>query len=273
MKKNIPIRSMLRASPDKVLLEFDFSQAESWIVAHLANSQAMKDALNRAGTKFDIHYTTARGIYNFPDTYNPTDDERYMGKKFNHGTPYGISPQMIAHMINAEAIYPPYMSITIASSKTLHQRWLFTYPEIPRWWLDVERQLGTSMSLKTPYGRERRFYQRWGPELFKEAYAYIPQSTIGDHCLGAVQPELGIKGGLREIYHQLVEPNQRDISILNTAHDSCILECPTSVGNSVASEVYNYLHRPLVVNGEQFTIPVDCKIGERWGELEKLKIN
>jgi hypothetical protein len=27
-----------------------------------------------------------------------------------------------------------------------------------------------------------------------------------------------------------------------------------------------------VVNGEMFTIPVDLEIGERWGELEKIKL-
>jgi len=29
----------------------------------------------------------------------------------------------------------------------------------------------------------------------------------------------------------------------------------------------------MIVNGEQFTIPVDCEVGERWGELEKVKLN
>jgi hypothetical protein len=32
------------------------------------------------------------------------------------------------------------------------------------------------------------------------------------------------------------------------------------------------LKRPLVIKGREFTIPVDCEMGERWGELTKVKI-
>lgn len=261
---------MLRASKGKVLLAFDLSQAESWVVSRLANSQTMKDALNRAGTKFDIHYTTSRGIYNYTQEQIPNDDERYMGKKFNHSCSYKTSPQMVAHMINAESIYPPYLSISIATAKLYHSKWLALYPEIPRWWMDVERKLEIDRTLTTVYRRTRRFYQQWGPNLFKEAIAYEPQSTVGDHCLGHIHPELGIKGGVREIYHSLVEKSNGDIAILNTSHDSVILECPVAVSREVSEQAYKLMKRPLIVNGEEFTIPVDGEMGERWGELEKL---
>ena len=272
MKKKLKIRSMLRASPGKVLLAFDFSQAETWVVAHLANSKTMKEALHRAGTKFDIHYTTTRGIYDYADTLIPTDDERYMGKKFNHSCSYRTSAQMVAHMINAESIYPPYMSISIASAKKLHAKWLNLYPEVPRWWMDVERKLEVSRTLKTVYGRERKFYYRWGQELLKEATAFEPQSTVGDHCLGHVHPELGIEGGVRGIYYQIVKKFPNDVNILNTSHDSVIIESPVSISGEVAEKSYKLLRRPLIVNGEQFTIPVDAEQGERWGELEKMEI-
>ena len=270
--QKIPIRSMLRASPGKVLLAFDFSQAESWVVAHLANSNTMKEALKRAGTPFDIHYTTTRGIYDYSDDIIPSYDERYMGKKFNHSGSYGTSAQMIAHMINSESIYPPYLSITIAQAKRMHEKWLALYSDIPRWWFDIQRQLEASSTLKTPYGRERRFYQQWGPSLFKEAYAYIPQSTVGDHCLGATHPELGIIGGVYGIYKEIAFPSNGEVVILNSSHDSVIVEAPLKIANEVAEHTYNLLYRPLIVNGEEFKIPVDAEIGERWGELEPLKL-
>ncbi len=269
--KKIPIRSMLIALKGKVLLGFDFSQAESWVVAYLAESRTMKEALLRAGTKFDIHYTTSRGMYNYPDTIEPNKDERYMGKKFNHSCSYGTSPQMISHVINAEAIYPPYLSITLAQAKILHERWLALYPEIPRWWMEIQRKLDNDRTLVTPYRRKRTFYARWNNELFKEAYAYIPQSTVGDHCLGAVQPELGIEGGVTGIHKNIVS-RHNDIAIVNTSHDSVIIECPSSNAKDIGEQVYKLLKRPLIVNGEQFTIPVDAEIGERWGELEKMEM-
>jgi hypothetical protein len=57
----------------------------------------------------------------------------------------------------------------------------------------------------------------------------------------------------------------------NTAHDSVILEVPVEDVGSVVPEVIALLRRPLVIKGEEFTIPVDAEVGERWGELEEWK--
>ncbi len=272
-KEKFPIRSILRAAPNCTLLAYDFSQAESWIVAHLANSETMKQALRRAGTKFDIHYTSTRGMFNYTDDVIPTSDERYMGKKFNHSCSYGTSAMMVAHMINSESIYPPYMSISISDAKKLHQKWLDLYPEIPRWWMDIQRALAPERKLRTVYGHERTFFGRWGPELFKEAYAYIPQSTVADHCMGAIQPELGIPGGVVGIDEQLVVPSNEEIKIVNSSHDSVILEVPLTLVSEVSEKVYHLLHRPLMINGETFKIPVDCDVGEVWdkNKMDSLK--
>lgn len=265
MTTKIPIRSILRASPGKVLLAFDFAQAESWVVAHLANCFEMKNAL-----KFgDIHTTTARILYDIPEDKAPSKEQRYLGKKFNHSFNYGTSAHMITHMINAESINPPYITINLPQAKVLHNKMKERYWEIPAWWLEIQRELGTSRRLKTPYGRERTFYGQWGDSLFKEAYAYIPQSTVADHCLGAIQPELEIPGGIREIYRRCVTP---EIRLLNTAHDSLILECPTGAASELAPRVKDLLCRPIFILGETFTIPVDAEIGERWGEMEKLEL-
>ncbi len=108
----------------------------------------------------------------------------------------------------------------------------------------------------------------WGDELFKEATAYVPQSTVGDHALGAVQPELGIEGGLLSVYKMF--KSHPEIRVVHTAHDSIMLEVPIGTELEVGGRIYSALHRPLVVNYEELTIPVDCEVGERWGELEKV---
>ena len=263
-----PVRSYLTASPNKVLLAFDFSQAESWVVAYLSNCRNMKEALVRKGDK-DIHSTSGRAIFDIPEDKPVPKDSRYIGKKFNHAANYGTSPMMIAHMVNSESINPPYITLSIAEAKRFHQKWKDLFPEIPRWWLDIQRELSDNRKLRTPYGRERVFYGQWGDSLFKEAYAYIPQSTVADHCLGATQSELGIEGGIRGIYNTFVRGKNRSINLLNTSHDSLILECNPSEIDEVKAGCISLLQRPLVINGEEFTIPVDAEIGERWGELEK----
>ena len=216
----------------------------------------------------DIHNTTARVIYDMLPNQDPTKEERYMAKKFNHSFNYGTSPFMITHMINVESINPPYLSITVARAKQMHEKMKLLYHEIPQWWLNIQQELNNSRLLRTPYGRKRRFYGQWGDALFKEAYSYIPQSTVGDHTIGMVQKEIGQEGGLAGIYKQVVKPSNGEVAAINTAHDSVIVECPIAMKDEVMHQVYHLLRRPLLVNGETFTIPVDAEVGERWGELD-----
>ena len=84
---------------------------------------------------------------------------------------------------------------------------------------------------------------------------------------GAVQPELGIEGGLLTIYRNIILPSKEEIRMIQTAHDSVVLECPRPLISEISEQTVSILKRPLVVGGETFTIPVDCDIyPERWGE-------
>ena len=49
-----------------------------------------------------------------------------------------------------------------------------------------------------------------------------------------------------------------------------MLEVPRNRENEFAPIVRKLFERPLVVNGEQFTIPVDGEYGDRWGELKPI---
>jgi DNA polymerase I-like protein with 3'-5' exonuclease and polymerase domains len=56
--------------------------------------------------------------------------------------------------------------------------------------------------------------------------------------------------------------------IVNQSHDSIVSDVPREAVDDVKEPVKLLLERPLVINGEEFTIPVDVEIGEVWGELE-----
>ena len=269
---------MIQAPPGKVLIAFDLSQAESWIVAHLANEPNMKRALATG----DIHTETAGSALFYPYVGCPhewqkatqsclvcnrtiTKVERYTGKKYNHASSYRMGPERAAQVINKDSDKPPYLVVTVRQSKTFSEAW-HAYYNLKVWWADIERQLSDTRTLSTPYGRKRMFFANWGPELFKEATAYVPQSTVADHFNGATHPELGIRGGLLEIYRNLVQPF-RDHKIINQAHDSAILEVPISVVDSLVPQIQHYMMRPVIVNGEMFTIPSDIEIGDRVSEM------
>lgn len=272
----IPIRSIVCAPAGKVLLSFDLSQAEAWVVAFLADEPNMKAVL---GTGL-IHELSARIIFEMglPDITDRaamkngvSKNQRYLGKKMNHSCNYLTSPFMIAIMINKESDKAPYVTTTVRETKRYHKLWTGFF-NLNSWWGGIKDNLNRNgRTLVTPYRRERQFNEAWGDSLFKEATAFVPQSTVADHMFGAVQPEIGITGGLLGIKRNIIKSN-RDIKMINTSHDSCLLEVPIGMEGEIIPAVMKELSRPIMIHGEEFTIPVDCEIGERWGELRKMEV-
>lgn len=259
-KKSYPIRSMYMAPPGHVLMEFDFSQAETWIVAYLANEDRMKYSLQNG----DIHTDTASLIFGTPAN-DVTTIERFLGKKGNHSLSYGSTHYRLTQSINKESDQPPYVTVTNAESKVIFDGWHSAY-RIEDWWGEIQRLLDVCQkTLTTPYGGRRTFYAPWGKDLFKEAYAYIPQRTVAEHCQGRVHPELGIRGGMRGVYLNFVRKGY--IKLVQQGHDSIIVEAPERNHTEFIPQIIQLMRRPIVVNGEEFIIPVDAKVGERWGEL------
>jgi len=286
--KKVSIRSIFVAPKGKLLVSVDLSQAESWIVAYASGDQNMIYSLNYS----DIHTDTGAALFD-PDNYcqhkwRKNLDEsrscnlcgytldktgRYIGKRFNHASGYRMKPPRAAQVINKDSDKPPFVTVTLSESKLYQGRWHIRYPNVSKvWWPDIEYRLNRDgRKLTTCYGRTRQFFQKWGEELFKEATAFEPQSTVADHFNGAIHPQLGIPGGLLLVYTKLIK-GYDDRRIINQSHDSCIVEVPDKEARDVGIEMQSILRRPIVINGVEFTIPVDGEIGERWGELEPLKV-
>lgn len=277
-KLKYKLRSFIRAEKGNLLIQADFSQGETWIVAHLSEDPLMIKYISTG----DIHSETGFAIHRTKDTplclehkWKANDlggktcvncnfildyEQRTLGKQSNHGLSYRMSYLKWAQLQNKNGV-----RISNQRAKAIKEIWTNLYPGVPRWWAEIERELDrNNRTLINPYGRERTFYQQWGEELFKEATAYKPQSGLADHANGMIHPELGIPGGFLEVHKQL--GNGKPGWIINASHDSIILETPEKEAEWVGGRVREILMRPLVVNGHQFTIPVDIEIGERWGE-------
>jgi len=256
-KKKVALRSMIRAREGCSLISTDLSAAEAWVVAYLARDVNMQREL--AGG--DLHKYAAAIIFQ-KDSSLITKEERYVGKKGNHSLNYRTSAGKLCESINKEGI----VTVSLPQAKTYYERWHSAF-NVRMWWADIDDKLRRDRTLITPYRRKRIFYGMWNDDLLKEATAYVPQSTVADHMNGAVQPELGVRGGLLAIYQDIIKKSNNEILMIQTAHDSVVLECPKPLVDEISEQVVSLLRRPLVVNGETFTIPVDCDIyPERWGE-------
>lgn len=274
----VDYRSVFVAPKDKLLVSIDLAQAESWVVAYLANERNMKYALKFS----DIHcqgtgailFVTGCG-HDWVKGENKckncgvvlSKNQRYLGKRYNHATSYGMKSDKAARIINADSDKPPYVTVTSAESEIYHNRW-HQYYNVKGWWAEV---LSKGHVMTTTYGRTRTFYGIWGDDLEREKIANEPQSTVADHFNGAIHPLIGIPGGLITIYRTLIRP-YREHRILNQSHDSCILELPKQSAAQIGIEAQQLLKRPMVIKGEEFIIPTDGKIGDRWDEAQMEKL-
>lgn len=258
------MKRMMIADEGCLLIACDKSQAENRIVAYIAPEPSMIAAFEEGR---DIHSQTAGLIFGKPFDQvsreegscplgNGEDSERGWGKKANHSLNYDLSPRafsLIFEMPEAEA-------------KFIWERYHTVYPGIRqqyhRW---VRESLSRDRTLINPFGRRRLFLDRWGDDLFKEAYAFIPQSTVAD---------LINEWGLLYVYNN--QEIFRDIEILNQVHDSLELQVPIKCGFAYIANacisLQESLNQPIEWRSTSFVIPTDFKIGFNLEDMEKVKI-
>lgn len=270
--KKYALRSMICAPKDHVLLQWDLSQAESWVVAFLADERNMKQSLMFS----DIHADTAEVLFGDQFTAyvkgtNEYKTARYVGKRYNHASAYRMGYIRAAEVINKDSDKEPFVTVTLKESKRYSEAWHNHY-QLQGWWNEIEERATQDRTLITPYRRIRVFFAGFGNELFKEMTANVPQSTVADHLNGREQKEHPVPGGLREVYKRFVNIPKPAFSIINQSHDSFMTITHKDNVDHVVQPVTDLLYRPIYLHGEKFTIPVDCEMGERWGELQKVKV-
>jgi len=222
------------------MFSVDLSQAENRVVAYIAPEPTMIDAFE---TGKDVHKLTGALIHRVP-IEEVTDEQRSVGKRANHGLNYDFGYKSAAIL----------WEITEAESKFIVDRYHSVYPGVRQYHAWVRDALAKNRTLTTPFGRSRRFMGRWGDELFKEAYSFIPQSTVADKLN---------RDGLIFLYYN--QEYFKAVELLNQVHDSVVFQIPISAGVSYAAEVLlclkASLEKPIKWRSSEFIIPADISVG------------
>lgn len=245
--------SHLIPDPGYWFLSFDLSQIENRIVAYVGRIHAMIAAFESG---IDVHRLTAGLVFGISanevsdesgscDLGDGTHSQRDYGKKANHSLNYDYGYKNFALKYE----------IPERQAKWLVERYHHVYPEVRENYHDmVVNMLQESRTLENLYGRKRKFLNRWGNQLFKDAYAHIPQSTTADKM---------DEEGLNFIYYNqsIFSP----IELLNIIHDSIGFQIPLSTPWKRQAEMLMLikanLETPLRWRGREFVIPADLTIG------------
>jgi len=264
--QNLPPEMLkyLIADPGCFLYNIDLSQAENRIVAYVAPEPNMIAAFERG---VDIHRQTAGLIFGKdPEDISDEDgsssiggglqSERFWGKKSNHELDYDMGYRGFAMICE----------ISDSEAKFIVDKFHAVYPGVRQYHAWIRAQLNKNRTIENCLGRKRLFTNRWGDELHKEAYAFIPQSTVAD-----VINERGLT-------YVMDNPLFWGIEILNNVHDSLVVQIsyekvPLQQHADALKLLVNSLQTPLTFRGQTFYIPADIAVGRSLNKKLMKKID
>jgi len=231
--QNIPTRHRSMFLPDDgmILVEADLSQAENRVVAYLAGDEKQIDIFERGG---DFHSIMATWL----------GKDRKVAKSIVHGTNYGMKKRLLSQITG----------LSQGEAEDVRLKYFKTCPKIAHWQLGIQSKLKADRTLVTPLGRRRVFFGMLGDEMFRRAYAYIPQSTVADW----------LNINLVALYYRL----KGKCDVLLQVHDSVLLQCNPDVLDDVINAICELMQRPFKIHGRMCSIPVEVKIGKNWCDME-----
>lgn len=276
------IRSQYVADDEHVFIQADSSQAEARVVFKLANDeQALKDI-----DEHDYHALTASWFFGgTEDDYSKKklgyeSPIRFAGKTLRHSGHLGAGKRRAAISVNTDARKykipslsgrtGEYLQITeqIAEKALIifHQR----QPKIQRIFhagiieaLKHKRRLYAAIpyGVDSPVGPCRIFYERWGDELFRQAFSYIPQRTVTDNTKAA---------GLR------IKARFPECKIVMESHDALLFLVRQEYTKDFAPIVKQEFERPInftvcSLPRTRLVIPCEIESAENYYELKKFK--
>lgn len=244
---------------DDVFLEGDLSGADAMVVAWVSGDPGLM-SLFRTGK--DIHTVNAGLFFNVD--YGPglkdqpgavTKAMRQKAKTCGHAANYGIGRNTLARNLECSA----------SEADALLRRYHSLYPYIELWHRDIQEKLRIDRTLTTPLGRKRQFFGRWGDPLFKEAYAYVPQSTVADV----------IHFGFLRLHRAIEEQGLRyeGVRCALNIHDAITVNTPRSLVPTVLPLMKQCMEVPIPFEKHgDLIIPVEFSMGENWYALKKVTL-
>ena len=226
-----------------VWLKCDLSQAENRVVAYLSQDPFMIAAMESGG---DIHSQIAQMIFNKKVV---SKEERQLGKKIGHASNYGMGPKRLKDICLEEM----GMDITLAQAKKYQSDYFLAFPKIRMWHEQIKGTLSHYHKLTNPFGRTRRFLGYWGPDLWKEAFAFLPQSTVADCCNLA-----------------FIDLCKQGLDARLQTHDEILFNVPESEMLASAARIRYTMQRPFKIGHHNISIPVEIQWGYNWYETKEL---
>jgi len=249
---------MYKAPKGWKIIEADYVQAEAVLVAYLTGNQKLKQMFKSSfglapseRGQYDLHRITASEMFGIP-LDQVTKHQRTAGKTIRHAKNYSAGPLVVANRIG----------IKLSEAKILMELYDKADPSLHAWHMQIQDELKRSRVLTNLLGRKHHFLDRWGDSLFRSAYSYIPQSTIGDL----------LNVSLRKVYDSL-PTLPFEMTILLQLHDAIYVMVEEANVDFTIKHLRKLMLHEFTYLGEKFTVDVDFKIKSSWAKGKDVDLN
>tara|TARA_R110002020_G_scaffold78762_3_gene197909 strand:- start:5938 stop:8463 length:2526 start_codon:yes stop_codon:yes gene_type:complete len=288
--QNFPkkLRKLFVADPGNVLVQADQAGAEALVVSYLCHEGNFR-RLFANGVKSHVYVAlrlfedvwaaelgeslkdyceaSAADLVKLPrwqelktlisSSDNWSADKRYyfMAKMVCHASNYGMkAPTFRVNVLQKSG---GAVNLTNKRATFFLETYHKLFPEIRLWHRETIAELNRGRVLRNLFGYPRMFTQPIEPSMYKEAYAFVPQSTVG--CITNM--------AFTDLYnHPRIQELNADV--LQNNHDSVLLQCAPDVATEVAKLACIALNREMISPfGEVFHMKSEAMIGENWGEM------
>jgi uracil-DNA glycosylase family 4 len=271
--QNIPprVRSVFVPAKGYVFLEPDYRQAEAIVITYDSSDEDMIHKFEHSRLRpqeFDIHWYNAELIMERPHTELRKED-RNACKHVVYGTYYGMHEKLLQMTImkhSASGDEPP-IYIPLAECKRRQERYITQVPKLRERQSRIRRELLSFGQQFNCFGQSIRYHEilldreltycfgyRDYDKVFREAYSFIPQSTIARM----------INLSLMRI-DDLLRASQRG-RVCAQVHDSLLLEVKADKDSILWAYgiTRDIMETPVHIRGRQMIVPTEFKLGNTW---------
>ncbi len=284
------LRKVICADEGKVLVQTDQSGAEALVVAYLSppgnyrrlfeNNIKIHNYVslhlfqliweNKLGKKLD-HLINApieslkdikdwkevEALSKASDDWPAEQRYYYLAKKTCHMSNYGAGVNKFIMEILKDS--DGQISLNKTQAQYFLNKYFTLFPEILQWHHLIRQELTLNRCLYNLFGDRRLFSSYWDDNLFRESYAFIPQSTVG--VLTSV--------AITEL-QSYIEKYNLNWDVLLNCHDAIVAQCPENEAKDMAIKQQEFLAKNFTTRYGSFTMKSESSVGKNWYEMTKI---
>lgn len=288
------LRSKYRADDGMLLVQVDQAGAEAKIVAYLCKDGQFRD-LFKFGIKPHTYVALRSFEYIWRQKANPDlvtaavsaplsslktlngwkeldalirssdnwpDRERYyhIGKMVCHAVNYGMKGPTF--QLNVLEKSRGKIVISLQEANRLLDIYHALFPEIKAWHLLVESQVrNPPYTLYNLLGSPRVFTEHLTDFQMKDAYAFVPQSTVGEITHEAAYQ-----------MQEFIEQHNKQWDILTNTHDSYLIQCPVEEVNECVPKALEFMQQEFTAPDKTvFRMGASASVGLNWAPYDAIK--